>query len=114
MSREKLLLNTVFIQALRNQRDQYHLQAKAVLPRVRAATEVWVTEVVLIEVGNDMSAVERLSAVQFIHQYYVAANVPIVSVDTSLLNRGLNLEGRGDQICEFVVFKSKNGSKNKA
>lgn len=90
MSREKFLMDTVFIQALLNQRAQYHLQAKALLPRVRAA-EVWVTEAVLIEVGNGMSAVDRLSAVQFIQQCYVAANVRVVSVDSSLLNRGLNL-----------------------
>jgi hypothetical protein len=91
MSREKLLLDTVFIQALLNQRDQYHLKARALLPRVRAAAEVWVTEAVLIEVGNGMSAVDRLSAVQFIQQCYVAANVRVVSVDTSLLDRGLSL-----------------------
>lgn len=91
MRREKLLLDTVFIQALLNQRDQYHLQTKALLPRVRAAAEVWVTEAVLIEVGNGMSAVDRLSAVQFIQQCYVATNVRVVSVDSSLLNRGLNL-----------------------
>ncbi len=52
MSGSRLLLDTVFIQALLNQRDQYHDQAKAFLPRVRAAKEVWVTEAVLIEVGN--------------------------------------------------------------
>ncbi|WP_243458546.1 hypothetical protein [Nostoc sp. UIC 10630] len=38
MSDERLFLDTVFIQALLNKRDQYHHQAKAFLPRVRAAT----------------------------------------------------------------------------
>lgn len=44
MSAERLLLDTVFIQALLNQRDQYHAKARAFLPRMRAAAEVWVKE----------------------------------------------------------------------
>ena len=39
-----LLVDTVFIQTLLNRRDQYHNQAQAFLPRVRSATEVWITE----------------------------------------------------------------------
>jgi hypothetical protein len=44
MTRDRLLLDTVFIEALLNRRDQYHQQALALLPRVRTAAEVWVTE----------------------------------------------------------------------
>ena len=49
MNRERLFLDTVFVQALLNRRDQYHAQAMTLLPRVRSAIEVWVTEAVLIE-----------------------------------------------------------------
>ena len=66
MNSERLLLDTVFIQALLNHRDQYHAQARAFLPRVRAAAEVWITEAVLVEVGNALSAFNRAAAVQFI------------------------------------------------
>lgn len=52
MSSERLLLDTVFVQALLNRRDQYHAQAMTLLPRVRSAIEVWVTEAVLVEIGN--------------------------------------------------------------
>ncbi len=55
MSDERLFLDTVFIQALLNRRDQYHLQARSLLPRIRNAREVWITEAVLIEVGNALS-----------------------------------------------------------
>ena len=41
MGSERLLLDTVFVQALLNRRDQYHAQAQAILPRVRDAAEVW-------------------------------------------------------------------------
>lgn len=91
MSSERLLLDTVFVQALLNHRDQYHAQAKAFLPRVRAAMEVWITEAVLIEVGNGLSAVNRTAAVKFIEQCYRTANLRVVSVDTPLLTRALQL-----------------------
>lgn len=91
MSAERLLLDTVFVQALLNRRDQYHAQAKGLLPRIRAAREVWITEAVLVEVGNALSAFNRGAAVQFIDQCYRTANVRVVSVDTPLLSRALQL-----------------------
>ena len=91
MNGERLLLDTVFVQALLNRRDQYHAQAKAFLPRVRTAAEVWVTEAVLIEVGNALSAVNRTAVVQFIQQCYLTGNLRVVSVDTPLLTRALQL-----------------------
>jgi predicted nucleic acid-binding protein len=98
MSSERFLLDTFFIQALLNQRDEYHSQAKAFLPRVRAAGEVWVTEAVLVEVGNALSDLNRTGAVQFIKQCYQTDNMRIVSVDTALLNRALKLyEERPDK-----------------
>ncbi len=91
MSDERLFLDTVFIQALLNKRDQYHPQAKEFLPRVRDAAAVWVTETVLVEVGNALGAVNRLGTVQFIQQCYSTANLRVVAVDTPLLTRALQL-----------------------
>lgn len=72
-------------------RDQYHAQAQAFFPRVRNASEVWVTEAVLIEVGNALSAVNLTAAVQFIDQCYSTANLRVVTVDTPLLTRALQI-----------------------
>jgi len=112
MSDERLFLDTVFVQALLNRRDQYHDQARALLLRVREAAEVWVTEAVLIEVGNALSAYNRTAAVQFIEQCYHTANMHVVSVDTSLLLRALQLyhsrldKGWGLTDCiSFVVMQ---------
>ncbi len=91
MNGERLLLDTVFIQALLNRHDQYHEQAKAFLPRLRNAAEVWVTEAVLLEVGNALSSVNRAAAVQFIEQCYYTVNIRVVTVDTQLLNRAIQL-----------------------
>lgn len=98
MSIERLFIDTVFIQALFNKGDQYHTKAMALLPRVRNASEVWVTEAVLTEVANALSGVNRTAAVQFIQQCYHTANIQVVSVDTQLLNRALQLyEARPDK-----------------
>jgi predicted nucleic acid-binding protein len=98
VSNERFLLDTAFVQALLNQRDHYHHQAKVFLPRMREAAEVWVTEAVLVEVGNALSAFNRIAAVQFIEQCYHADNMRVVSVDTLLLFRALRLyEARLDK-----------------
>jgi predicted nucleic acid-binding protein len=64
MTGERFLLDTVFIQALLNKRDPYYPQAIAFLPRIEAAREVWVTEAVLVEVGNALSAINRALAAE--------------------------------------------------
>jgi len=98
MTRERLFLDTVFIQALLNRRDQYHQEARRLLPRVRDAAEVWLTEAVLTEVGNALSTVNRVAAVQFIQSCYQTANITVVSVDTPLLTRALQLyQARSDK-----------------
>lgn len=91
MTAERFLLDTVFIQALLNQKDEFHLRAKATLPRLKDASEVWVTEAVLIEVGNGLSTLNRTAAAQFIKQCYQTKNMRVVSVDTALLNDAVDL-----------------------
>lgn len=91
MTSDRLLLDTVFIQALLNRNDQYHEAAKAILPRVRSAAQVWVTEAVLVEAANGLSSYDREGAARFIDHCYRTANLRVVSVDTSLLSRALTL-----------------------
>jgi predicted nucleic-acid-binding protein len=75
MSRERLSLDTAFIQALLNSYDEYHQQANQLFPRVRSAAEVWLAEAILIEVGNALSRLNRNGAVQFIQQSYRTDNI---------------------------------------
>jgi hypothetical protein len=60
---DRLLLDTSFIQALLNSKDRHHQQAKVILPRVYNAREVWVTEAVLVEVGNAIFIYKRKDGV---------------------------------------------------
>jgi predicted nucleic acid-binding protein len=100
------------VQALLNKRDSYHDEAVALLPRVRDAAEVWITEAILTEVGNALSAIDRVAAVTFIRQCYRTSNMRVVSVDTPLLNQALRLyQIRPDKIwgltdcISFVVMQ---------
>lgn len=90
MTKDRLFLDTAFIQALLNPDDDYHNQAKQLFPRVRAANEVWITEAVLIEVGNALSAWNRKGADQFIQQCYRTENIRVVNVSTELLMQALS------------------------
>ena len=115
MTRDLLFMDTVYIQALLNRHDDYHNQAKAIYHQVRNAAEVWVTEAILIEVGNALSATNRSAAVQFIQLCYQLPNMKVVSVDTSLLNHGLELyHSRSDKdwgltdCISFVVMREQN------
>jgi predicted nucleic acid-binding protein len=115
MSSDRLFLDTVFILALLNPRDQYHKQARSFFPRLRTAEEVWLTEAVLVEVGNALSTSNRTGAVEFIKQCYHTTNIRVISVDTSLLNRALQLyEDRPDKTwgltdcISFVVMQEQN------
>lgn len=115
MSNERFLIDTAFVQAVLNKRDQYHEKAKSFLPRVRAAAEVWITEAILVEIGNALSASNRPAAIQFIRQSAQTVNVRVVSVDTPLLDRATNLYQRrpdktwGLTDCISFVVMQENG-----
>jgi hypothetical protein len=98
VTRERFFLDTAFVQALLNRRDQYHSQARSFLPRVQNAAEVWITEAILVEIGNALSGFDRTAAAQFIQQCYHTDNVHVVSIDTPLLARAVQLyKGRPDK-----------------
>ena len=98
MNKDRILLDTAFVQALLNRRDQYHVKAKALLSRVQIASEIWVTEAVLVEIGNALASINRNGAVDFIRSCYTTSNVKVVMVDTPLLEKALDLyESRQDK-----------------
>lgn len=91
MRHDRLLLDTFFVQALLNHRDQFHAQAVAFAPRLRLAAEVWITEAILVEIGNALSKINRVGAAQFVRQAYQTRNMHVVPVDTVLLSRAVDL-----------------------
>lgn len=91
MSNERVFIDTAFVLALLNSRDQYHNSARSLFPRVTAAAEVWVTEAVLTEVGNGLASINRLAAGEFIRNCYKSPNSRVVSVTSDLFARALTM-----------------------
>ena len=115
MRGDRLFLDTAFIQALLNPRDDFHNRAKTLLPRIRTAKEVWITEAIFVEVGNALSAFNRSGAVQFIQQCDRTENIKVVSVHTELLIQSLALyQSRSDKTwgltdcISFTVMQQQN------
>jgi|SRR5687768_5250671 len=115
MTNERFLLDTHFIQVLLNKRDQYHSKAQQFLPRLRAAREAWVTEAILVEVANGLSAINRQGIARFISHCYHTPNIHVVSVDSALFQQALALyEARQDKTwgltdcISFVVMEKNN------
>ncbi|ACB51810.1 MULTISPECIES: type II toxin-antitoxin system VapC family toxin [Cyanophyceae] len=93
MTQDRFFLDTVFIQAILNSRDQYHQLAKEFLPRVRNAKEVWITEAIFMEVGNALSNYNRQKVSAFIQQCYSTDNISVVNITPQLFQEGLTLYG---------------------
>jgi uncharacterized protein len=95
MNPDRLLLYATFIAGYLNPRDQHHAEAVKRLPQVKTASEVVISEAVLVEVGNLLHAPQhRLRATEFIETCYVTDNITVVPVDTDLLKRALAFYGQ--------------------
>jgi predicted nucleic acid-binding protein len=98
MKPNRFFLDTAYVLALLNPNDTYHKQAKALFNSMHSAREIWITEAVLIEIGNALARSNRIAAAAFIGSCYITPNVRVVSVDASLLRRGLDFyNNRGDK-----------------
>jgi predicted nucleic acid-binding protein len=92
-----LFLDTSFVQALLNRRDQYHNRAMTLSARLRTDT-IWTSEAIITEIGNALSTSNRTKAAGFIRSLYTTPNVRVVSVTTDLLLVALSLyESRSDK-----------------
>ena len=98
MNGRRMLIDTAFVLSLLNRADEHHVRACAWLPLTRDAAELWITEAILVEVGNACSAFNRPAAVRFIRDVYQTPNVRVVSIDADLLQRSVQLyEQRPDK-----------------
>jgi predicted nucleic acid-binding protein len=111
MNGDRFLLDTVFVQALLNGHDQYHSKAVALYPRIERA-EKWVTEAILIEIGDGMGGIAREAASRFIRRCYEAPDTRVIGIDQELIRRALDLyEARPDKTwgltdcISFVVMR---------
>ena len=111
----RFFVDTAYALALLDPRDAYHKRARELLPQLRNAHEVWITEAILIEIGNSLACANRIAAVSFINSCYVTANVKVVSIDKELLRRSIEFYHLHDDkewgltdCISFVVMKKHN------
>ena len=83
----RLFLDTSFVQGLLDRNDQYHQKALSLNSLVQNADEVWITEAVLTEIADALSAINRSAANQFIDDCYTDSKVIIVNVSSTLFER---------------------------
>jgi predicted nucleic acid-binding protein len=91
MNKDRVFLDTVFIQAILNPQDQYHQKASQLFPYLKEAQQVWVTEAIFMEVGNALSRYNRIKVATFIRQCYQTNNLLVVTITADLFQKGLSL-----------------------
>ena len=88
--RNPILIDTVYILALINKRDQYHEQASQLVSKYKGYPMV-VTDAVLLEVGNALARSHRLEAVEAIEQLLTADDIEVVHLTPQLFEQAFTL-----------------------
>lgn len=88
--KNRIFIDSVFIIALVNKRDEHHEQA-AQLARQTAGQPVLVTDTVLLEVGNALSRNHKQEAIRVIERFLSAAEVEIVHLTPKLFEQAFSM-----------------------
>jgi predicted nucleic acid-binding protein len=91
--REKALIDTGFVIALVNKRDQFHEQAME-LARRFDGQPLLVTDAVLLEIGNALSRSFKKEAVEIIDSFILSEDVEIIHLTPGLFSKGFDLYGK--------------------
>ena len=90
MMTDRVFLDTSFVLAMIDRRDQYHDRARAIRPMLDRV-EVVTTEAVLVEVGNALSSWNRPAACSFVDRCYRTPTIAVVAIDTGRILIALTL-----------------------
>ena len=88
--REKALIDTGFVIALVNKRDQFHEQARELAGRFDGQS-LLVTDAVLLEIGNALSRSFKEEAVKIIDSFILSEDVEIIHLTPALFSKGFDL-----------------------
>ncbi len=86
----EIFLDSSYVIALVNERDQYHEQAMK-LARELGIQYLVTTDAVLLEVGNSLARSFKSKAIAVIEEFLASDEVRVVSVDISLFQNGFDL-----------------------
>jgi uncharacterized protein len=102
----RIFIDTLFVIALINRRDQYH-QPALDLSEQFEGHPLLVTDVVLLEIGNALARSYKQEAVEIIARFLAAEEVDVVHLTPDLFAQGFALyrshqEGMGTRGLHFV------------
>lgn len=110
----KIFVDTSFIIALVNVRDQYHQEAISIADEYDKQLLV-ITDAVILEIANALSRNYKSEAIQIIENFFVSKNVEVVSLTPALFDRAFYLyKDREDQTwglvdcISFIVMQDRN------
>lgn len=90
MTPRKIFVDTLFVIALINERDQYHERA-AELTDLCDGQLLLTTDAVLLEIGNALARAFRKEAAAVIETFLSSPDVEIVHIAPDLLDRAVSL-----------------------
>lgn len=86
----RLFVDTLFMVALVNSRDQYH-QTALDLSAMYEGNDLLVTDGVLLEIGNTLARSFKAKSVEMIEGFQASEEIEIVSTTPMLFERGFEL-----------------------
>ena len=86
----RIFIDTLFVIALINRRDQYHQQALDLSEQFEGHP-ILVTDAVLLEIGNALARSYKQEAVKMIAQFLAAEEVDVVHLTPDLFAPGFRL-----------------------
>jgi len=98
----RIVIDTLFVVALINRRDQYHQQALDLVEQFEGHP-LLVTDAVLLEIGNAWARGYKQEAVAIIEQFLAAEEVEVVHLTPRLFAQGFTLyKSHQDKAWGFV------------
>lgn len=98
----RIFVDSLFIIALVNQRDQYHRQAVSLASSLRGHP-LLITDAVLLEVGNGLARNYKKEAVAIIERFLKAKEVEVAHLSPELFQEAFTLyRGREDKAWGMV------------
>lgn len=89
----KIFLDTSFVIALINKKDQYHDQAETLSYKFENSPLI-TTGAILLEIGNALARDHKAEAVKVIEALRDSQNVEIVEIDVRLFEKGFEIYRR--------------------
>jgi uncharacterized protein len=88
--RNKIFVDTLFVVALINQRDQYHQQASGLADSLETNPLI-TTDAVLLEIGNALARNYKDEAVEIIEHFLTSDEVEIIRLTPELFSQAFTL-----------------------